>query len=366
MLRKLKKLRVLLIVAGLTTMYSYQFLSSGERSWKCVARKNVVFLKTHKCASSSIFNLLMRRALEKDLLVAVPKKPPYSHMGYPLHFDPERDMMDFASRGMRPNIMALHMRFNYTAVRQVMPADTVYITIMRNPSDLFLSLFYYFKLYDVYNVNASQFLYEPFLLDVVRNSRVHKSLGFNQMAFDLGAEQHHLENGTVIDSLVRAVDSQFHLVMIAERFLESLVLLKELLCWETDDVITFRQNDMRRKKTPLPRSAAKTLKRSNVADEALYAYFVRKFDLRVEAFGKERMREEVMMLESRLKFWYKRCVHFDYRTRDSQVYEYYMKRQNASTERVMCRRLSLPEQSFTEELRQQALKRLGVIPKIVA
>lgn len=237
-----------------------------------------------------------------------------------------------------------------------MPSGTIYITIMRRPSDLFLSLFYYFKLNDVYNVTVTQFFNEPYLLDVIRSSRLHKSLGFNQMAFDLGVPESSLENTTIIQSLIRDVDTQFHLVMIAERFLESLVLLKELLCWQLDDVITFRHNDMRRPKTRLSLSAANTLRVLNVADEALYSHFVQKFDNRVDAFGRERMSAETSMLQSRLTFWYKRCIRYDLRTPDSKVYEYHHKQHNSSTETTMCRHLSLPEQSFTEVVRQRVLK----------
>lgn len=62
--------------------------------------------------------MLMRHAEENDLVVALPKQP-ISYMGYPLHFSPQRDMLDFDSVGVKPNIMAVHMRFNHTAVQQV-------------------------------------------------------------------------------------------------------------------------------------------------------------------------------------------------------------------------------------------------------
>lgn len=115
-----------------------------------------------------------------------------------------------------------------------MPEDTVYITIMRKPSDLFSSLFYYFKINDVYDTNLTQFLREPFFLEIIRKSRLHQSMGFNQIAFDLGADIGEAWNDTSpsLRRLIDATSRRFQLVMIAERFLESLVLLRHLLCWD--------------------------------------------------------------------------------------------------------------------------------------
>ena len=41
----------------------------------------------------------------------------------------------------------------------------------------------------------------------------------------------------------RELDAQFDLVMILERFDESLVLLQDLMCWPTEDIVYLKQNE---------------------------------------------------------------------------------------------------------------------------
>ncbi|CAN8025731.1 unnamed protein product, partial [Ixodes persulcatus] len=317
---------------------------------RCAPKKNIVFLKLHKCAGSSVFNLLMRQAEERNLLLALPNANNHL-LGYPRLFNPRIDLLDYRHCGGKPNLLTYHMRFNETAVREVMPEDSVYVTIMRDPTDLFASMFYYFKLDAVYDVNLSQFLREPFFLEIIRKSRLHNSMGFNQMTFDLGFEADDERTERAIPALIQAVDRRFHLVMIAERFVESLVLLGRLLCWDTDALVTLRHNvrsDGRRHE--LDDNGVATLRRSNRVDEALYRYFYRKFDEIVEEFGRDKMQNEAAILEGRIHAWHWKCVD-EYRVRQpSDVYEYIGRTRNLSVqEGETCRKLLLPEQVFAAE-----------------
>ncbi|KAG0433380.1 hypothetical protein HPB47_019976 [Ixodes persulcatus] len=239
-----------------------------------------------------------------------------------------------------------------------MPEDSVYVTIMRDPTDLFASMFYYFKLDAVYDVNLSQFLREPFFLEIIRKSRLHNSMGFNQMTFDLGFEADDERTERAIPALIQAVDRRFHLVMIAERFVESLVLLGRLLCWDIDALVTLRHNvrsDGRRHE--LDDNGVATLRRSNRVDEALYRYFYRKFDEIVEEFGRGKMQNEAAILEGRIHAWHWKCVD-EYRVRQpSDVYEYIGRTRNLSVqEGETCRKLLLPEQVFAAEARKRVLR----------
>ena len=55
------------------------------------------------------------------------------------------------------------------------------------------------------------------------------SLGRNQQLWDLGLLD--VSKPAMVKARVEALDRAFHLVMVAERFDESLVLLADLLCW---------------------------------------------------------------------------------------------------------------------------------------
>ncbi|KAH9369568.1 hypothetical protein HPB48_020681 [Haemaphysalis longicornis] len=67
-------------------------------------------------------------------------------------------------------------------------------------------------------------------------------VGTNQMSFDLGLEPAFFENVSAVHVFTEQMDAIFDLVMVAERINESLVLLRDLLRWDYDDVVVFKHN----------------------------------------------------------------------------------------------------------------------------
>ena len=67
-------------------------------------------------------------------------------------------------------------------------------------------------------------------------------IGKNQQLWDLGMNHVNMETGTEVEEKIRQLDSQLHLVLIAEYFDESLVLLAKLMCWDLTDVRYLKQN----------------------------------------------------------------------------------------------------------------------------
>lgn len=61
-------------------------------------------------------------------------------------------------------------------------------------------------------------------------------IGKNQQLWDLGTTHVEMEDPDTVDDKISKYDSEFDLVMIAEYFDESLVLLAQLLCWDLSDV----------------------------------------------------------------------------------------------------------------------------------
>ena len=57
------------------------------------------------------------------------------------------------------------------------------------------------------------------------------------MAFDLGLEQENFSNEEEITELIENISKRFDLVLIAEYFDESLVLMKRMLCWDFEDIV---------------------------------------------------------------------------------------------------------------------------------
>lgn len=139
------------------------------------------------------------------------------------------------------NILTHHSRLDYHSMRALMPNDTVFVTIVRNPVDLFESMFHYYRLDKFWNMTFDVFddPDTPLPNKVYTNRYVGK-IGINQMMFDLGMNYSDFTKPYTVKRYISMLDSIFDLVMVSERMDESLVLLKHLLCWTTDDVIAFK------------------------------------------------------------------------------------------------------------------------------
>ena len=61
-------------------------------------------------------------------------------------------------------------------------------------------------------------------------------IGKNQQLWGLGTNSFEMEDPVKVEEKISKYDSQFDLVMIAEYFDESLVLLADLLCWDLSEV----------------------------------------------------------------------------------------------------------------------------------
>ena len=61
-------------------------------------------------------------------------------------------------------------------------------------------------------------------------------IGKNQQLWALGTTDTEMEEAGTVQAKITRFDSEFDLVLIAEYFDESLVLLAEILCWDLSDV----------------------------------------------------------------------------------------------------------------------------------
>lgn len=204
-------------------------------------RTNIVFLKTHKCASTTVMNIFLRFGSAHRLNFVLPRSQHTHYLGHPQHF--KRYLVaDLSACNMTYNILTHHTRFNAEEIRLLMPQDTLYITILRRPESLFESLYSYCSFASIFERNLTAFVKDENLTrNLSRHRLVRGHVGLNQMSFDLGFDGPY-DSEAAVDEFVRAIDAAFDLVMLAERLDESLVLLKHLLCWNTTDVVAFKLN----------------------------------------------------------------------------------------------------------------------------
>ena len=100
------------------------------------------------------------------------------------------------------------------------------------------------------------------------------------------------------------------MVLIADRFEESVVLLREALCWTHDDVSYLKLNARQggKRSPPLSAAARSTLREWLRADFMLYDHFRGKFDDLVGGMSVSRMASEREILSATNKIVRDNCV----------------------------------------------------------
>lgn len=193
------------------------------------------------------------------------------------------------------------MRFDAQEVAKLLPEDSVYITILRDPALMFESSFHYYNKAIpltwgiVGDDKLAAFLNNPwaYYTPGAYNAFYLRNL----LMFDFGFNNNLEPEDPEVARAIRGLSKSFHLALIAEHFEESLVLLKETLCWTTEDLAFFQLNARRSLSVSRlgPELRAKALA-WNGADWRLYRHFNATFWARREAYGEQRMQREVAKL----------------------------------------------------------------------
>uniref|UniRef100_A0A0P4VXD4 Galactosylceramide sulfotransferase-like n=2 Tax=Scylla olivacea TaxID=85551 RepID=A0A0P4VXD4_SCYOL len=267
----------------------------------CSPRNNVAFLKTHKCASSAIQNILFRYGDKHNLHFALPDFG--NHLGGKRTFKAAMVRSSPLNK-VTPNIFAIHTKWDHAEVKKVMPEDTVFFTIVREPTALFHSLFAYSNFHEITGLTLQEYVNRV----PADSSRIKGVFGYNQMSWDFGIPLEDMNNLSAIHELVRRAAEQFGLVLVMERMDESLVLLAEYLCWELSDVLVLRVNSLKDKFKPsISEEALQALQQKLAPDYLLYNHFLERFNLQVEAFGQARMAAAVARLQEQMALLVSKC-----------------------------------------------------------
>lgn len=305
--------------------------AQGPSLGSCQPHTHIMFLKTHKTASSTVLNMLYRFGEERDLRFALPLG---YQLGYPLPFNAHRVKGYRGPRVVEFHIMGNHMRFNKPEVEKVMPADTFYFSIIRDPVALAESSFAYYKevapafrktkgLGDF--ADDPKKYYDPRL----RNNHYARNL----LWFDFGMDHNANFSIALAQRGQAMIRRTFKLILVSEYYDQSMILLRHALCWPLDAVVSFSLNARQQKPSVLGgisgswvgkaaaaagvggrggRSQAKTppnlslteeqrekLRQWNALDWYLYQAFNRTFWEEINRFGHAQMEQEVALLRMR-------------------------------------------------------------------
>jgi len=264
----------------------------------------VGFMKTHKTASSTVQNILMRYGMYSKWNFVMYSSG--SHLGPPQNQYTLNQ--PFSSSWVQNvpwnamteeqgyNIFAMHTKWNQKEVEKVLGDGSKYVTILRDPIDAFESLYNYVHFEKTFKMDLEQFVTE-FVGARRPIQRVNGYLGRNQQLWDLGLDKKDINNHEAVKQKIKQIDEDFDLVMIAEDFDSSLVLLSDVLCWPLVNMTSLKLNA--RKPSAIEKLSEKSrsiLKDWLWADYKLYNFFKKELELKKTMYGLESLEEGVSKL----------------------------------------------------------------------
>ncbi|XP_043849243.1 galactose-3-O-sulfotransferase 2 [Dromiciops gliroides] len=377
LLHEWRYFRVIIILLVLLTLLLGSFLStqvsllvplfSSQESFPPVT--NIMFLKTHKTASSTVMNILYRFTEKRNLTVALPAGHLF-HLGYPWYFL-TKYVEGFKALNGTFNIMCNHLRFNPTEVQKVMPNNTFYFSILRNPISQLESSFMYYKTYTPAfrkTKSLNEFLASP-LRYYNKSLSIKNVYAKNNMWFDFGYDNNRGGQGYV-QAVIGEIQRQFQLILISDYFDESMVLLRNMLHWDLDDVVYFKLNSRSENTIQnLTKENQEKVKEWCALDWALYQHFNRTFWQKIwEVVGQEKLLKEVALLRERQRELMDICIQDGkpknktqikdmnlrpYQSGEANILGYNLKQQLDNETMTMCQRMVMPEIQYMAHLYSQ-------------
>jgi hypothetical protein len=276
-------------------------------------QKKLVFIKTHKTGSSTVTNILHRVIQSYGYSPAVPT----GNLYYAWPSIGENSIVESVDPRIKPpyNIAGSgHSRYNRRAYDRIMGPGTHYVTVVRNPRSHIYSSFSYWSVpsHIKFNKGPANVDVQDFIKDVksywkfLRRGDV--DLLHNNMCYDLGGCANNRANyqayepinfkvkGTTVKQWVEQMNDEFSLILITDYMDESLVLLKQLMCWETKDIIYLglkmkskprkgAENQQRVKQTPTYKLTQSEVEAFAPIDTELYRFFNQSLWNKIEAQG---------------------------------------------------------------------------------
>ena len=280
-----------------------QLVDSLHPKGKSVCEKvpPIYYVKIHKTGSSTLQNILYRIGLRQNLFFAL-FACPYG-MTYP---NPPKEEYTY-SRPTADNFTEYHFITDHTmfdneAYKSYMPDNTKVITLLRHPLKQLKSTFRFWNLplqlgIPSYEDVIGKFLRQPGKYEKTRNSfgcppMIQISQTKNPQSHHLGLKNPAEVMEKPVEEFIEGLDKNISLVLLLERFEESLILMKRMFCLETKDIVhlsLFSTEFFSRHTYDYKKSDEIDLisrhRRYSTADYLLYEHFEAKLDHTIKEEG---------------------------------------------------------------------------------
>ncbi|KAF6027634.1 GAL3ST3 [Bugula neritina] len=214
----------------------------------------------------------------------------------------------------KADILCLHSVFSEN-IAEAIEKDAFYLTIVREP----LSMMRSFYIYQNWKGCSKKTLKE-IITGFPHQTVICNVNAYNPMMFDLGfSVDKHSTSPKAIDEYIEMLDKRFNLVMIVEYFDESLIILRDMLGWSNDDILSFAVNFRKKTNDSFGEVAMEGVDMSDdeeskaflyeksIADAKLYYHFKRKLETTIEA-NKAYITKEKVKLQTVKQRWMKFCI----------------------------------------------------------
>ncbi|CAG5112934.1 Oidioi.mRNA.OKI2018_I69.chr2.g7097.t1.cds [Oikopleura dioica] len=283
--------------------------------WKneCQPQDGIIFLKKHKTASTT-FKDIVDKWLHIIGAFSKMEKPQMGVQGgcFPAKFN---ELCWGNSKRNDPVLaMEYHFRWNMDYLPPILDPNRAKVktfTTVREPLATFRSTYNYFyknsnncewacwgfpynllfsKVNKYANGKPNQTIEE--FLDILPNT-YDASIPFAYRSFELGMDFDRINDMEYVKESLARLDKQFDLVLITEHFWEGIVLMKHMLCAEYEHLYQESTNVRKYEIEPLNAERQATFEEFHKTDTLMYDYFNASLHRKIEAFGHEKMKEEI-------------------------------------------------------------------------
>lgn len=242
-----------------------------------IEKRHVIYVRIPKTGSSTMTFMMWRFGLGRNLTFLLPKKGGEGNE----HSLTER-RFHLPKNGQYCDLMANHVLYNHTNFQKFFPPDSLYISLLREPMSQLVSTLRVLKRELKMNISTNENIVSHFLRSPESYGRTSSATSFtrNPAMYYFGLHKSEFGDLPRVNKIIQDIDKRFALVLILEKFDESLILLKRIFGWAMRDIIYLKTNvnPLAYKNSQVSDRDKDRLKAWSMADHLLYDFFSKKLN----------------------------------------------------------------------------------------
>lgn len=255
---------------------------------------HVGFLKVHKAASTTTQAIFLRFGWRRNLTFVLP--PEYNKFGYPNIISTNESITRYnilpPPQGRAFDILCHHVVYGRENWYEILPPDSKFVGTVREPFSHFKSVMDYFNPRSVANIEEFIDRVDPvgtFLKNPTKyeSPNVRYSFMNNRLSFEYGVDPEIIlrKDFAAFDTYLHEVlDKDFSVVIVAEMFDESLIIMRRKLNWELEDIMYALKN---------VRNSAKAHRYTTTDEHKILHKNYSSFDYILYSFFKEKLLRQI-------------------------------------------------------------------------